>query len=66
MCVRIGTLPESKVNGANMGPSWVLSAPGGPHVDRINIATWAHLQKMLEKTNMPYTFVCVRIIQFFV
>ena len=24
--------PESKVHGANMGPTWVLSAPDGPHV----------------------------------
>ena len=23
---------DSKVHGANMGPTWVLSAPGGPHV----------------------------------
>ena len=25
--------PDSKVHGANMGPTWVLSAPDGPHVD---------------------------------
>ena len=24
--------PDSKVRGANMGPTWVLLAPGGPHV----------------------------------
>ena len=23
-------IPDSKVHGANMGPTWVLSAPGGP------------------------------------
>ena len=23
---------DSKVHGANMGPTWVLSAPDGPHV----------------------------------
>ena len=23
--------PDSKVHGANMGPTWVLSAPDGPH-----------------------------------
>ena len=23
--------PESKVHGANMGPTWILSAPDGPH-----------------------------------
>ena len=30
--------PESKVHGANMGPTWVLSAPEGPHVGRMNLA----------------------------
>ena len=24
--------PDSKVHEANMGPTWVLSAPDGPHV----------------------------------
>ena len=24
--------PDSNVHGANMGPTWVLSAPDGPHV----------------------------------
>ena len=28
----------SKVHGANMGPTWVLSAPDGPHVGPINLA----------------------------
>ena len=30
--------PHSKVNGANMGPTWVLSAPDGPHVCPMNLA----------------------------
>ena len=25
------SIPDSKVHGANMGPTWVLSAPDGPH-----------------------------------
>ena len=29
--------PDSKVYGANMGPTWVLSAPGGPHVGPMNM-----------------------------
>ena len=32
------TKPESKVHGANMGPTWVLSAPDGPHVGPMNLA----------------------------
>ena len=31
-------LPDSKVHGANMGPTWVLSAPDGPHVGPMNLA----------------------------
>ena len=34
-------LPDSKVHGANMGPTWVLSSPGGPHVGPMNLAIWA-------------------------
>ena len=30
--------PDSKVHGANMGPTWVLSAPDGPHVGHMNLA----------------------------
>ena len=30
--------PDSKVHGDNMGPTWVLSAPDGPHVGPMNRA----------------------------
>ena len=36
---------ESKVHEANMGPTWVPSAPGGPHVDPIKLSirvTWSN------------------------
>ena len=29
--------PESKGHVANMGPTWVLSAPGGSHVGPMNL-----------------------------
>ena len=32
------TITESKVHGANMGPTSVLSAPDGPHVGPMNLA----------------------------
>ena len=32
------TIPDSKVHGANTGPTWVLSAPDGPHVGPMNLA----------------------------
>ena len=31
-------IPDSKVHGANMGPTWVLSAPDGPHVGPMSLA----------------------------
>ena len=33
-------IPHSKVQGANMGPTWVLSAPGGHHVGLMNLVLW--------------------------
>ena len=32
------TNPDSKVHGANMGPTWVLLAQDGPHVGPMNLA----------------------------
>ena len=31
-------IPDSKDHGANMGPTWVLSAPDGPHLGPMNLA----------------------------
>ena len=31
-------IPDSKVHGANMRPTWVLSTPDGPHVGPMNLA----------------------------
>ena len=36
-CGRCIVYPDSKVHGANMGPTWALSAPGGPHVRPMNL-----------------------------
>ena len=30
--------PDSKIHVANMGPTWVLSDPDGPHVGPMNLA----------------------------
>ena len=32
--------PDSKIHGANMGPTWVLVSPCGPHVGPMNPAIW--------------------------
>ena len=34
------TYPDSKVNGANMGPIWGRQDPGGPHEGPINLGIW--------------------------
>ena len=33
-------IPDNKVHGANMGLTWVLSAPDGPHIGPMNLAIW--------------------------
>ena len=33
-----GTVPDSTVHGAIMEPTWVMSAPDGPHVGPMNRA----------------------------
>ena len=38
VCLAEGVLPDSKVHGTNMGSTWVLSAPDGPHVGPMNLA----------------------------
>ena len=43
--------PDSKVHGANMGPTWVLSAPDGPHVGPMNLAIRESKQCLKQFTN---------------
>ena len=43
--VIITSNPDSKVHGANMGPTWVLSAPDGPQVGPTNLAIREYLSK---------------------
>ena len=39
--------PDSKIHGANMGPTWVLSAPDGPHVGPMNLAIREYISYLL-------------------
>ena len=36
----IVSVPDSKVQGANMGPIWGRQDPGGSHVGPMNFAVW--------------------------
>ena len=47
------TPPDSKVHDANMGPTWVLSSPGGPHVGPMNLAIWACILKQKISCKKP-------------
>ena len=53
--IAICPFPDSKVHGANMGPTWVLSAPDGPHVGPMNLAIRVRLQ--LER-NQQWSMLC--------
>ena len=39
-CKNLGSNPDSKVHGANMGPIWGRQDPGGPHVGPMNLDIW--------------------------
>ena len=43
---------DSKVHGANMEPTWVLSAPDGPHVGPMNLAIREEWNITLQITNV--------------
>ena len=36
----MGYIPDSKVHGTNMGPTWGQQDPGGPHVGHMNFTIW--------------------------
>ena len=42
--------PESKVHGANMGPSWGRQDPSGPHVGHMKLAIWELVGKIYSVT----------------
>ena len=45
---------DSKVYGANMGPTWVLSAPDGPHVGFMNLAIRVRIVTLGRLRNCPW------------
>ena len=48
--------PDSKVHGANMGPTWGWKDPGGFHVGPINFALW-DLMHSVTKSNRQFATV---------
>ena len=51
--------PYSKVQGANMGPTWVLSAPDGPHVGPMNLAIRVSILDRLKPIIRCTRILCV-------
>ena len=47
------TNQDSKVHVAHMGPTWVLSAPDGPHVGPMNLAIREPLHNTLWHIAIP-------------
>ena len=41
---------DSKVHGANMGPTWDRQGPSGSHVGHVNLAIWVRLFALSEQT----------------
>ena len=55
------TYPDSKVQGANMGPIWGRQDPGGPHVGPMNFVIWVvnfHSPMMLRYTQTKMWSFC--------
>ena len=48
------TYSDRKVHVANMGPTWVLSAPGGPHIGPMNLAIGLVMQNA--RVSIPYSY----------
>ena len=52
------TYPDSKVHGANKGPTWVLSAPDGPHVGPMDLAIRVSMSWHHKIVSCDFQFLC--------
>ena len=55
---RVDVLPDSKVHGAIMGPTWGRQDPVGPHIGHINLAIWVvtcmHVNTLRPRQNVRH------------
>ena len=42
LTINTENIPDSKVHGANVGPTWGREDPGEPHVGHRKLAIWDH------------------------
>ena len=57
--------PDSKVHGANIGPTWVLSAPDGPHVGPMNFAIRAGMTWLPQSENLVQVHSWTKVYRIF-
>ena len=55
--------PDSKVNGANMGPTWVLLAPDGPHVGPLTLLSGNRFTMCLLEIVVDYVDLVVHYLR---
>ena len=60
ICIPAFGCPDSKIHGANMGPTWVLSAPDVPHIGLINLAIWSNVLHAAPHTKRGLCFAIIR------
>ena len=46
-------IPDSKVHVTNVGPNWVMSAPGGSHVGHMDLSGIIDLDPTLHTETVP-------------
>ena len=55
---QFSNFPNSKVHGGNIGPTWVLSAPDGPHVGPMVLAIRFISQIDILNTSLEIALMC--------
>ena len=50
--ISIGSNPDSKVHGANIGPIWGRQDPGGPHVGSMKFAIWESYVEHMDQSGI--------------
>ena len=48
-------VPDSKIHGANVGPTWGRQDPGGPHVGHTNLGIWGIYHRIFRTLWWLYT-----------
>ena len=44
--------PDNNIHGANMGPTWALSAPDGPHIGPMNLAIRVWMTSLIRSAHL--------------